>query len=100
MTFQNRTARTETKKKMAQALNTSVRRVNLMKVCDKPLESVLNREKKAKKALEHRKNCEIHAEMVTNKEISLKNAAKECRISERQMARHIAAVLKKKESPA
>lgn len=98
MTFPNRAARTEAKKQVAQALKTSIRRVNRMKMCNKPLESVQKRAKQAKKASEHREKCLETAEMVTNKQISMKNAASECRISERQMARYVAKVLKEKEA--
>lgn len=98
MTFQNRTARTEAKLQVAKSLNTSVRVVNRQKLCDKPLESVMKREKKARKALEHRENCKKLAEMVTNRGISLKKAAIEAKISQRQMARYIADILKGKEN--
>lgn len=92
--FADRKARCEAKKTLAQSLKTSVKRVNRMKLCDKPLESVMNREKKAKKAAEHREKCTIFAKKVLNKEISRKRAAEACHISERQMARHIAKAAK------
>ena len=98
MTFASRTARTAAKKHVAATLKTTVRMVNRHRLCDKPLESVMNREKKAKKALEHRENCAKHAEMVMNKQLSIKNAAKECGISERQMARYLQTALKSKEN--
>lgn len=92
--FPNRAARTEVKQHIAKALKTTIRGVNRLKLCDKPLESVMKREKKAKKAAEHREKCLNHAEMIKNKQISLKKAAKECGISERQMARYLTKALK------
>ncbi len=94
MTFATRSDRTAAKKQVAATLKTTVRMVNRNRLCDKPLESVMKREKKAKKALEHRENCAKHAGMVMNKQLSIKNAAKECGISERQMARYLITALK------
>lgn len=97
MTFPNRAARTRAKQHLAKALKTSIRKVNHAKFCDKPLESVLRREKKAQKALEHRQKCAEQAEMVKNGSITVKKAAAECGISERQMARHVAKATKEKQ---
>lgn len=94
MTFANRAARTEAKNQTAKEMNTTIRRVNHLKLCNKPLESVLKREKKAKKALEHRENCLNVAKSVVNRLISARNAAKECGITERQMARYIQRAIK------
>ena len=57
---------------------------------EKPLQSDVNRQKKAQKALEHRRKCEEQAELVRSGTISVKKAAQECGISERSMGRHVA----------
>lgn len=94
MTFATRADRTAAKKRIAAELNTTVRAVNRQKLCDKPLESVMKREKKARKALEHREKCAKYAQMVVDRKISVKKAAEECSISERQMARYMASAVK------
>lgn len=99
MTFKDRKARTASKKDLAKILKTTVKRVNRLKICNKPLESVLKRDKKAQKAAEHREKCLNHAKMVTNKQISIKKAARECDISERQMSRYILKVLQQPNVP-
>lgn len=94
MTFATRADRTAAKKRVAAELKTTVRMVNKQKLCDKPLESVMKREKQARKALEHREKCAKYAQMVLDRAISCKNAAKECSISERQMSRYMASIVK------
>jgi hypothetical protein len=94
MTFPDRAARQQAKKAVAAALKTTVRKVNRLKICDKPLESVQKREKKARKAQEHREKCAEFAKKVVNREISAKRAAIACDISERQMKRYVAQIQK------
>lgn len=72
------------------------RKGNHEKYREKPLESDVRRQKKAQKALDHRKKCAEQAEMVKNGSVTVKQAAQECGISERHMARQVAKALKEK----
>ncbi len=69
---------------------------NHEKYREKPQESDVRRKKKAQKALEHREKCGEQAELVKNGSISVKQAAQECGISERHMAKHVAKAMKEK----
>ena len=94
MSFPNRAARQEAKKAVATALNTTVRAVNRLKICEKPLDSVQKRAEIAQKAADHREKCVFFAKKVVNRQISAKKAAIACDISERQMKRHVAKIQK------
>lgn len=94
--FDNRHAKTSEKLRLAAELNTSVKEINRLKLCDKPLKSVMKRLKTTDKAVEHRQKCAKYAEMIANRQISLINAAFECHISTRQMSRYLNKYLEEK----
>jgi hypothetical protein len=92
--FSSRSARSAVKRQVATAMKVPLRQVNRLKLCEKPLESVQKREKKARKAAEHREKCRDLAKSVLMNAISRTNAAIAAGISERQMARYMAAASK------
>lgn len=89
MAYGTRKDRTNAKREAAAALNVSVRTVNRLKICDKPLVSVKNRIERTKKSQEHRELCEKTAKIVLSGEIDAKQGATHCAISLRQMYRYI-----------
>lgn len=89
--YKNQAERTAAKVAAAAQSKTSVRSVNRLGICDKPLESVQNRAEKAENAQKHRENCAKHVELVKSGKMKAKHAAIHCGITLRQMYRHIAA---------
>jgi ribosomal protein L28 len=95
--FEDRSARTKAVKELAEVLGTTVKEINRLKICNKPLKSVEKRAKLEKSVEEHREKCAYYAKMVVSKRISMKSAAISCDICYRQMARHVTKYLAEKD---
>jgi hypothetical protein len=78
--------------RLARDLQVTIQTVRTRKIVEKGLESVQIRAEKAENARKHREKCQKYAEMVKNREISLKKAAFEVGISERQFRRWLAKI--------
>ena len=91
-TYKNRSDRTSAKKALALEMGLSIKSIERLKLCDKPLETVIKKEIKAEKSLKHKEKCKKYAEMAVAGHISVQKAAKECGITKRQVNRHIAKI--------
>lgn len=87
--YKDRAERTAAKKAAADSLKTTVKRVNRMKICDLPLESVEKRREKAENAQKHREKCNNLALLVLAGHATVKEAAEKCELTVRQMYRWI-----------